>query len=863
MKRFLYLTLGSILFLQSQPINIYANTTNILVDKNKVSNENNKEAMQTLLTNYRKFLVGNEEMNKLEQVKVKIQNIEKNAEKSLNLFKGTNNPNQLFKGKEYDMSKDATINASLPTSDAFNKTAILIENIALGYSTYGTKYYQDENVKVILQDIISSFYNTFSQYINYENDEGLLFGNWWNWEIGVPIRMTNTLILTKEIIEEKDKTLLEKYVKCFDNYLRNGKNNDVDLTAPQHTGTNLIDITTNRILQGVLIEDSKRIEKAVNDMNTVFNTIDPYNLVNNNTDGVYPDGSFIQHHRVAYTGSYGKLLLQKAVSSLYMLNDTPWQPKEQIEIIKNWIYNSFLPVMHEGYMMEIVKGRSVSRTNTGYQDSVGVVEAMTLLSTYLDAQDKANMQAQIKYLAQKTPLNLKIKDLTLAAISPYVEIIENQNIIPNNKIEKGSYSFNAMDRNVQIGNGFTFSLARSSNRIAKYESMSGENLQAWFQGDGAFYLYLNGQNQTEKYGIDYITTINPNNYPGTTTPNEERKTTIDLYKMPYYPLWPSGSKEQNDFVYFPTSSNEFSGSVTSGDITLAGMQLGDDLAYTTKSKGLLPKDFVVYKNVDANKSWLMSNDEIVAVGSNIHDKNKRSVTTTVDNIMHNINDKVKVYAGTNENEIKTLTDGTYSNIKYLAYENKTNNTNIGYYFPQPINITIKQSIVSKNQKVVRNVANQKDNIITKGYTTITFEHGINPQFDNYSYVIKPNANLFDMQKYVNNKNINILENSNNVHVIEDTQNKIKAYNFFTKGNSNNVSVSSPASIIIKEIDNGYNISVSDPLFTQNHIEITLNENLNLSQQNPNIKVSKDGNKTKFIISTNKLYGKTINFNVTK
>ena len=37
-------------------------------------------------------------------------------------------------------------------------------------------------------------------------------------------------------------------------------------------------------------------------MMTVFNTIDPYHIVNNNTDGVYADGSFIQHHRVAYTG---------------------------------------------------------------------------------------------------------------------------------------------------------------------------------------------------------------------------------------------------------------------------------------------------------------------------------------------------------------------------------------------------------------------------------------------------------------------------------------------------------------------------------------------------------------------------------
>ena len=44
-----------------------------------------------------------------------------------------------------------------------------------------------------------------------------------------------------------------------------------------------------------------------------------------------------------------------------------------------------------------------------------------------------------------------------------------------------------------------FALARSSDRISKYEYMSGENLMPWFQGDGAHYLYLSGQDQAQTY----------------------------------------------------------------------------------------------------------------------------------------------------------------------------------------------------------------------------------------------------------------------------------------------------------------------------------------------------------------------------
>lgn len=854
MKKLLYLAMSLSLLMQNNTINIYANTSNTSITVN-INKEVNK-----LLLNYKEYLVGNEKMNKIEEVKDKIKSIEKNGEKAINLYIGNKNPNQLFEGDQYDMGPLATINAKLPSSDAFNKTALLIQDIALAYTTYGSKFYNQESVKIILQDSISSFYNIFSQYMNY-NKDGLLFGNWWNWEIGVPIRMSNILILTKHIIEEKDKDLIPKYVRCFDNYLRNGKNGDVDLSAPQHTGANLIDITTNRILQGALINDIERIEKAVNDMKTVFETIDPYNIINNNTDGVYEDGSFIQHHRVAYTGSYGKLLLQKTISSLYILNNTPWQPKEQIKTMEKWIYNSFLPLMHEGWMMESVKGRAISRSSTGYQDSVGVVESMVLLSMYLDEDDALKMQSQIKYLSENTPLKIQPKNLTLAAISPYVDIIKNKNINPINHIKKGSYPFNAMDRNIQIGDDFTFALSRSSNRIAKYEYMSGENLKPWFQGDGAFYLYLNGIDQNNQFGIDYITTINPENYPGTTTPTEERKSIVELYKSPHYPLWPSGSTAQNDYVYFPTSSNKFSGSVTLDNMTFAGMSLGDDLAYISKEK--LPKDFIIYKNAEANKSWLMTNNQIIAIGSNIHDKNNRYLKTTIDNRMHNPDDVVRIYGGISEKDVKPLKEGKYSNLKWIYYENETTNTKIGYYFPQVKDITIKQPTFTKNQKDIRDVSTQKDNLITKSFTTITYEHNKNIPFDSYAYVIVPNTTINEMKQIVSKENVKILKNSKNIHVVEDKEKQTKAYNFFEEGKSDGIYTSSPISLIIKQENDIYTVAVSDPLFSQNKVDLVFDGNFLPIPKNKDVEISQDKNKTKITINTNKLYGKTIIFKLKK
>ena len=151
----------------------------------------------------------------------------------------------------------------------------------------------------------------------------------------------------------------------MDAYLRNGMDGDVDLDSRFHTGANLADITTNRILQGALLGDDARIRKALADQLTVFATIDPYDLDHGVTDGYYADGSFIQHASVAYTGSYGKGLLTRVVQTLKILDGTGYRARRRAG--PTWCRagcaNGFAPLIFEGWMMEIVKGRAVSRTD--------------------------------------------------------------------------------------------------------------------------------------------------------------------------------------------------------------------------------------------------------------------------------------------------------------------------------------------------------------------------------------------------------------------------------------------------------------------------------------------------------------------
>lgn len=787
------------------------------------STVNAQEAANTLIRNHCQYLAGNAEMNQNAVVKSKLSAIEKNAEKALAAYQGVKNPYVMFSGDGYDMSDAKTVNATPVTSDPFYKNAQYLYDMALAYATSGTKYYQDAALKQKLIDALKAFYEVYNKHTSYKNEEGKLFGNWWNWEIGVPTKITSILALMQKDVQAADANLIANYIKAFDNHLRNGKNGDVDLTSATHTGTNLIDITANRMVQGALLGDTKRIEKAVSDMMTVFNTIDPYHIVNNNTDGVYADGSFIQHHRVAYTGSYGKLLLQKAVSSLYVLKGTPWQPQDKVSTIENWIYNSFLPLIHEGYMSEVVKGRAVSRSTTGYADAVGVVEAMTLLTTFLSESNSKKMQQQIKYVVQSMPVKFNEAGLNLPAIEPYMAIMNDATITPANAVKQGSVVFNAMDRNLQLGGDFTFALSRSSNRIAKYEYMSGENLKPWFQGDGAFYLYLSGVDQTKQYGIDYMTTVNPYRLPGTTVPNEARKTIMELYDgSQFYPKYTASSTEQNDYVYFPVGTNTFSGSVSLKEdgVSMAGMQLGDDNGYVAKQKGLLPDDFVAYKNATGNKSWFLMNDQIVFLGSGIGDTQKRDVTTTIDNRMSAPDAKITVTAQDKAGKAVAVKKGKYSNLQWLCYQDESLKTGVGYYFPQTKEIKIETPTITANQKDIRNVSSQTDNMITEKYFTMTYEHGKKTD-DSYSYVLVPNATAEEMKQYTAAPSIEIVENSKTIHAVRDTKDNITAINFFEVGKTAGVQSSKPLSLLMKQADGKTTIALSDPLFTQDTIKVVL------------------------------------------
>ncbi|WP_345571930.1 polysaccharide lyase family 8 super-sandwich domain-containing protein [Nonomuraea rosea] len=683
------------------------------------------------------------------------------------------------------------------------------------------------------------------------------YGNWHNWEIGIPTHVSRTLALLPGQLRQERPGLTPAYIASMDAYLRSGKNGDVDLDSRFHTGANLADITANRILQGALTADDARVGKAISDQATVFATIDPYHLQHGNTDGYYPDGSFIQHHSVAYTGSYGRALLTRVVQTLKTLEGaTSDAVSEGLPgVVYRWIADGFAPLIFEGWMMEIVKGRAVSRTNTGYADVGVIVEAIADLADHVEAAGALALKKYVKFL----PAADTAAFVSPVSIARYAAIRADAAIpAADLNAPERSVAFNAMDRTVHRRPGYAFALARSSDRISKYEYMSGENLMPWFQGDGAYYLYLAGEDQREVFGVDYYTAVSPYRLAGITAPVEERRTVPELYgrlwyENPGHPLnFTSSSESQNTYVYFPRAGNAFSGGATLGAYGAAGMIQSDDAAYTAKQAGTLPDDFVAYRNARATKSWFMLDDEIVVLAAGVSGQGGRTAVTTVDSRIAAPGDAVALTG-------ERWTGGAWqagdtTPPRWLRYANGTRRTSVGYAFLTRQTVTAGLETVTRNRRVVRTT--NPDTNVTKNVFTAAVAHaaGDAPAL---AYALLPNATEARLRDYARGP-LTVLANDRRVQAIKHRTLGIVAANVFADGPRlvERLLIDGPASVIVRSGDRT-TVALSDPTMKRDRVTVVLHgRSLKLDKGDEGVTVRRVPGGTMIQATTRHAHGRT-------
>ncbi|HDC3797475.1 TPA: polysaccharide lyase 8 family protein [Staphylococcus aureus] len=710
---------------------------------------------------------------KNDAMKKKFEATENEAKKLLSEMKTESDRKYLWEN-----SKD------LDTKSAdMTRTYRNIEKIAEAMKHKDTKLKIDENKKKVkdalewlhknaygkepdkkVADLTSNFKNKTSRNTNL---------NWWDYEIGTPRALTNALILLNDQFSNDEKKKYTAPIKTF------APESDKILSSvgqpEQAKGGNLVDIAKVKLLESIIEEDKDITKNSIDAFNKVFTYVQS-NATGKERNGFYKDGSYIDHQDVPYTGAYGVVLLEGISQMMPMIKETPFNDKTQNDTtLKSWIDDGFMPLIYKGEMMDLSRGRAISRENeTSHTASATVMKSLLRLSDAMDDSTKAKYKQIVK-----TPVKSDSSYGQNDTLSSYSDISKMKSLMEDSTISTNGLTqqlkiYNDMDR-VTYHNkdlDFAFGLSMTSKNVARYESINGENLKGWHTGAGMSYLY---NSDVKHYRDNFWATADMKRLAGTTTLENEEPKGTDVKK----------------------SSKTFVGGTKFDD---QHASIGMDFENQDKT-------------LTAKKSYFILNDKIVFLGTGIKstDSSKNPVTTIE-------NRKANGYTLYTDDKQTTASDNQGTNSVFLESTNKPKN-NIGYHFLNESKITVKkESHTGKWSDINKS---QKQDSKTNQYYEVTQKHSNTDS--KYAYVLYPGLSKDDFN--TKKDKVTVVKQDDDFHVVKDNESVWAGVNYSDSTqtfiiNNTKVEVKAKGMFILKKKDDKtYECSFYNPESTNTASDI--------------------------------------------
>ncbi len=390
--------------------------------------------------------------------------------------------------------------------------------------------------------------------------------NWWHPVIGTPQLLNPTLMLMEpELSEDQIEMALPVLNRC----------------EIGRTGQNKVWQSGNVLYTSMLSRNVELIKKASASIRE--------ELVVGTKEGVQPDWSYHQHGPQLQFGNYGLSYVGDMIKWISILRQTPFAFNEnKVEILRNYLLHGQQWVIWKNEMDISGCGRQIGPDRPQ--------EKAERLASYFVKMEKLDPEYEEEY----------------KKAADYRKLTGNKH-------------FWRSDIQVQRTPDYYFSVKMASNRVIGAESCNSENLQGYYLGDGATYLY--------QRGIEYKN-IFPfwdwKKVPGTTTLQDEEPLPV---------LTARGYRIPSDFV----------GGVSNGENGIAVLNYNR-------------------LGLSAKKSWFMFDDKIVCLGTGIQSDEGLPVTTSVNQSYLNGN-------------VETKKEG--DNFKWILHDN------IGYFFPHPSKMNLE------------------------------------------------------------------------------------------------------------------------------------------------------------------------------
>lgn len=608
---------------------------------------------------------------------------------------------------------DTPFEADMETTAGITTNYNYIKQMAIAYALEGCEYYHDES---LLEDIIFAM---DKMHNNYYRDQSLHTypkrNNWWDWEIGSAQHIVNIILLCEEGLIEAQ---INRWLDPVNRYV----------PYPTMTMANLVDVAYVCIGASAIQKDYKRLAIS-------RDTINECCIYVTKGDGFYEDGSFVQHNAIAYTGSYGPIVLEGTSKLVIATNGTCFRFADEIvDFQYRWVTESYTPLMVHGAFFSHVRGRSICRTSTDLSLGTSVLIGMLRMTSYMPAGDKLNYIISIIKEYYEYSGAYYRSTLSPDSNKLLTDVINNTSVEARNNYTLAKVFAN-MDRTVVHLKKYSVGIALSSTRIAKYEAINEENRNGWYTGDGMLYIYTT----LNDYEPAYWRNVNMYRIPGTTVTTAEREI--------------KNISEKNVLTPY-----DFVGGTSLADCNVSAMQFDAGAP-----------NIGFYSTLTGKKAWFIFDNEIVCLGAGISCSDSYNSLTVIENRRLADNGVFKA-----DGNAVNGNSGKISGKKALYIENFG-----GVYLPSSTEVSFDRV---KNNGV--------------SFLELYIDHGKNFSDLTYSYVLLPTMSESEINAYSANPEIEILVNNASVMAVTDRSSGIIAYVFWAAGSFNGVTVDKPCTVMV-------------------------------------------------------------------
>lgn len=367
--------------------------------------------------------------------------------------------------------------------------------------------------------------------------------NWWYNEIGIPKTFGPAFILLRTQMTPDE---LKEAVKVMDN-ARFGM-----------TGQNKVWLAGNVLMKGLLLDDYTLVKAA---RDTIVSEI-----TTGRTEGIKSDWSFHQHGPQQQFGNYGLAYLSEMsfYSGLFAGTSFALSTTQQA-ILNNLLTEGYRWIIWRGYMDVNALDRQLFH-NAPIHKALAIGNAANSLRKGSSPADAAKIQAMLddNFPPQQ----------------------------PQGTAFTGQKHFWDSDQTIHRAPKWMASVKMASERVIGTELVNEDNLKGFYMGDGATYIYRNGD--------EYL-----NVFPF-----------WDWRKIPGITSYESDAPVPSPRSYGAHTRNEtaFVGGVTDGHTGMTAMMLNRD-------------------GLDACKSWVVTDELMLCLGAGIRSDSALSITTSIDQRM--------------------------------------------------------------------------------------------------------------------------------------------------------------------------------------------------------------------------------------